>query len=75
MQKPDISIAGMVVLEKNGAKLKFASNASQFDTKIETVSLTDKRLADVWGNEIYRLLLNARKRELSGKYKFLLKKE
>lgn len=67
--KPDVSVPGIVILEKEGVKLRIAYDAAQFEPSVETVSLTDKRLSDVWGNEIYRLSLNAKKQQLSGKYK------
>ena len=72
--KPDVSTPGTVILEKDGIKLRFTYDASQFTLVFETVSLTDKRLSDVWGTEIYRLSLNARKMQLSGKYKFTFSK-
>lgn len=67
--KPDVSVPGIVILEKEGVKLRIAYDAAQFEPSVETVTLTDKRLSDVWGNEIYRLSLNAKKQQLSGKYK------
>ena len=42
----------------------------EFDAEIETVPLPDKRLSNVWGDEIYRLTLKAKKMEMKGKYKF-----
>jgi len=72
--KPDISVPGTVSFEKDGVKMKMSYDAAQFETSIETVALTDKRLSDVWGKEIFRLSLNARKMQLSGKYTFTISK-
>jgi hypothetical protein len=72
--KPDISVAGTIIFEKKGNKLNMSYDAVQFEPMVETVSLSDKRLSDVWGGEVYRLSLNARKMQLSGKYKILIKK-
>ncbi len=68
--KPDISTPGSIKIEKEGAKVKMIYNASQFDAEVETVTLDDKRLSNVWGNEIYRLTLKAKKMQKSGKYSF-----
>jgi hypothetical protein len=55
-------------LEKDGIRLKITYDQAKFEPTIETVSLPDKRLSNVWGAEIYRLSLTAKKLELSGKY-------
>ncbi|MBL7967225.1 MAG: heparinase II/III family protein [Prolixibacteraceae bacterium] len=72
--KPDVSVSGIVSFEKEGVKLKLSYDAAQFEPSVEIVSLTDKRLADVWGNQVYRLSLNAKKLQLSGKYKITFSK-
>jgi hypothetical protein len=72
--KPDISVPGTVSFEKDGVKMKMSYDAAQSEPLVETVALTDKRLSDVWGKEIFRLSLNARKMQLSGKYKFTISK-
>ncbi len=72
--KPDTSVSGVVTLEKDGAKIKLSYDAAQFNPTVETVTLTDKRLSNVWGNQIYRLSLNAKKMQLSGKYKISINK-
>ena len=72
--KPDISVPGTVSFEKDGVKMKMSYDAAQFEPIVETVILSDKRLSNVWGGEVYRLSLNARKMQLSGKYKFTISK-
>jgi hypothetical protein len=72
--KPDISVAGTVSFEKDGVKMKMSYDAAQFEPIVETVILSDKRLSNVWGGEVYRLSLNARKMQISGKYKFTISK-
>lgn len=67
--KPDVSTSGVVVLEKEGQKLRLLYDAKQFEPVVESISLTDKRLSNVWGEQIYRLSLNAKKLQLSGIYK------
>ncbi|MEI7423739.1 MAG: heparinase II/III family protein [Prolixibacteraceae bacterium] len=69
---PDISTHGKVLLEKDGQKLIISYDATQFKPSVETITLSDKRLSDVWGNQIYRLTLNAIKMQLTGKYKITI---
>ena len=72
--KPDISVKGTVLVEKEGVKLKMVYDPAQFEPSVEMITLSDKRLSDVWGGEIYRLSLNAKKLELSAKYKITIGK-
>jgi len=72
--KPDVSISGIVGFEKDGVKLKMTYDANQFEPSVEIVSLSDKRLSVVWGDRVYRLSLNAKKMQLSGKYKITFTK-
>jgi len=73
--KPDVSVSGIVSFEKEGVKLKLSYDGAQFDPSVEIVSLPDKRLGNVWGNQVYRLSLNAKKLQLSGKYKINFSKD
>ena len=54
--------------------MKLMYDASQFDAEIIPIALPDKRLSNVWGDEIYSLSLKAKKMQLSGKYKFRIVK-
>lgn len=72
--KPDVSTPGSVNIEKDGVGLHLIYDASQFDAEVETVPLPDKRLSNVWGEQVYRLALKAKKMELKGKYTFKLVK-
>ena len=72
--KPDVSKPGTVIIQKEGKAIKLIYDAALFDAAVETIVLTDERLSNVWGKEIYRLTLNARKMVLSGKYQFSLVK-
>ena len=70
--KPDVSVSGIVILNKEGIKIKLTYDPALFEPSVETILLSDKRLSDVWGEQIYRLSLNARKMKLSGKYKITI---
>ena len=72
--KPDITSPGMVRLVKDGITLKIKYDVSQFNPVVETVVLKDSKLSHVWGKQVYRLSLNAQKKQLSAKYKLILTK-
>lgn len=72
--KPDATVPGIVTLEKDGVRLKMSYNAAQFEPVVETIPLPDERLSNVWGDQIYRLSLNARKMQLSGKCRITIDK-
>lgn len=70
--RPDISRAGIVVLEKDGRRLQMKYDTKKFSAAVEVIPQTDSRLSKVWGNEIYRLQLKATQRETKGKYIFTI---
>jgi len=70
--RPDISRAGIVVLEKDGKQLQLKYDTRKFSAAVEAIPQTDSRLSKVWGNEIYRLRLKATQRETKGKYIFTI---
>ncbi len=65
---PDIHQPGVVTLQKDSVKLKIAYNPAQFEPLVETIPLADKNLINVWGTQIYRLSLKARKMPLADVY-------
>ncbi len=71
--KPDITKPGTVILEKEGQKLQLTYDPAQFIPSIEDIPQTDQRLSNVWGEHLYRLTLTARKMQVKGKYKFVIK--
>jgi hypothetical protein len=72
--KPDLSKPGIVQLEKEGKKVAMQYDASLFDATVETIPQTDQRLSRVWGSEIYRLTLTAKKQQLKGRYRYVVLK-
>ncbi|MFV0505251.1 MAG: heparinase II/III family protein [Bacteroidales bacterium] len=73
--KPDINTAGEIVLqnEKQSSLINF--DTKLFDIKVETVPQTDPRLSKVWGENLYLLILTAKKQELQGVYKIEVSKK
>ncbi len=72
--EPDISKNGVVLLQKSGTILQLKYDSGIFDIKKETIPQTDKRLTAVWGDNLYRFSLIAKKKQLKGKYRFVIKK-
>ncbi|RHO71297.1 heparinase [Parabacteroides sp. AF48-14] len=70
--KVDISVPGAVTIEVNNEKVRLAYDKNTFEPAIETVKLVDPRLSNVWGEEIYRVSLNAKKQPLSGSYTYTI---
>ena len=72
--KPDISVKGRVILEKEGTKVTLSYDPCLFSLVVEMVTLNDQRLSSVWGEAVYRLSLTAKRQSLSGKYVFTISK-
>lgn len=68
--KPNTATPGSIHITKEGVSATLTYDASLFDATVETIALPDPRLSNVWGNEIYRLTLTAKKMQTSGKYNF-----
>lgn len=71
--KVDIATDGVVNIEVNGEKVSLQYDKNGFTPSLETITLDDPRLSNVWGKEIYRLSLTAKKKAMSGTYMFTIK--
>lgn len=71
--KVDIATDGIVNIEVNGEKVSLQYDKNSFTPSLETITLDDPRLSNVWGKEIYRLSLTAKKKAMSGTYMFTIK--
>lgn len=72
--KVDISQPGKVLLEVKDEKICLTYDKQIFTATVEPIPLTDSRLSNVWGNEIYRLSLHVDKPSLSGSYIYKVNK-
>jgi len=70
--KVDISVPGAVTVEVNGEKVRLVYDKNTFTSTVETIRLDDPRLSNVWGEEIYRVSLNAKNMPLSGSYTYTI---
>jgi hypothetical protein len=62
----------LITVKNEQLELSFDKN--QFTPNLETVSLTDTKLSNVWGKEVYRLTLTAKVLIENGEYKFIIRK-
>lgn len=72
----DINIdnLGEVHIHINGQKAILEYDKKGFTPSIETITLDDPRLSNVWGQKIYRVSLHANNAAKKGKYSFVIKK-
>ena len=70
----DMSVSGKIQITVQGESIQLLYDAKQFTPSIETVVLKDTRLSNVWGKEIYRLSLQAKKMVKKGNYSFVVEK-
>lgn len=70
----DSATPGKVRIGVGNVQAELTYDARQFSLAVEPVALTDPRLSNVWGKEIYRLSFTAKSQKLKGKYAFTLRK-
>ncbi len=65
---------GVIDIETGGrkARLKYDSNA--LDATVETIVLEDPRLAGAWADKVYRIVLTAKRNQISGKFNYTITK-
>lgn len=68
----DITRQGKIIITVQNQKVEMNYNPKQFKVHIETISLSDKRLSGVWGEQIYRISFTALQMNKSGKYEFII---
>ncbi|MDD4515910.1 heparinase II/III-family protein [Massilibacteroides sp.] len=69
----DVSVAGEIKVNVKGEKAVLKYDKNVFDVEKETIKQDDSRLSNVWGSEVYRISLNAKKEIQSGKYNYTIK--
>lgn len=70
----NIDTLGEVYIHVNGQKAILEYDKKSFTPSIETITLDDPRLSNVWGQKIYRVCLHANNTAKKGKYSFVIKK-
>ena len=61
---------GLVTIEVDGQKASLRYSASDFEAVVEPIVLKDPKLTEVWGEEICRVRLIARKLQKKSNYKY-----
>ncbi|OOG16867.1 hypothetical protein BWD42_18810 [Sphingobacterium sp. CZ-UAM] len=70
-REPQIN-KGLIVMGDDLAALHF--NPAQFTASYEAIPQDDPRLGQVWGKQLYRISLKAKRIKSTGKYSFIIKK-
>lgn len=73
--KPDIRVPGSVLLDVSDDVIELTYDPRQFEAVVEAIEQTDQRLRNVWGEQVYRLSLIARNKQVRGKYNFNINKK
>lgn len=69
----DVAIhKGEVTITKQNIAVRIKFNPDEFDVTEETITLTDPKLLNVWGKEIYRISFTAKKLLKEGEYRFIV---
>lgn len=71
---PNVQKPGVVILTIDGDQLQLKYNPDLFAVEVETIPQEDRRLSNVWGEQVYRLSFTAKKQATSGKYQFQISK-
>lgn len=62
-----------VKINNNNTEIFLYFDPQAFEVSQDEITLTDKRLSNVWGKRIFRLVFKAKERTLQGKYLFKIK--
>ena len=68
--KPNLSTVGSVIIEKESKAIILKYNPTDFIASYDVIPQTDPRLSNVWGKELYRLKLVAKKISKTGTYTY-----
>ena len=65
--------SGKIILQADDIQAELTYDPELFEPTVDTIQLTDRRLSNVWGKQIYRLSFKATKTALKGTYSFTIK--
>ena len=69
----DTATPGKVSIRVNDVHAQLTYDAKQFELSVDPVKLTDRKLSNVWGEQIYRLSFKAKQLTKKGNYSFTIK--
>ena len=68
----NVSVPGQIDISVNGQKIRISYDKKTLSATKESVPLTDRRLSNVWGKEIYRISLNSKTTAITGSYLYTI---
>lgn len=71
----DTSVPGIITVKVQGRTMEMKYDKNTFSADTEVIQLQDRKLSSVWGDEIYRISLKARKLQKSGTYSITITKK
>lgn len=71
----NLDVPGKVIIKVKNETVELTYDKKQFQAKIETIELEERKLSNVWGTKIYRLSLDAKTVEMSGEYQYSFQKK
>lgn len=69
----DISKEGVVYIKLDHKTVELIYDKNKFTPSVQVIQLEDKRLSDIWGDELYRISLDAKTITRKDIYKFTIK--
>lgn len=69
----NISQPGIVTITIKDKTYQLLYDKNSFDPVLDKIELDDTRLSNVWGSQVFRISLNAKKTENRGIYKIIIK--
>lgn len=70
----NIATKGTIYILEEGQSINLVYDANTFTPTVETITQDDTRLSKVWGENLYRISLDAKNIVNKGKYKITIKK-
>lgn len=69
----NISQPGIVIITIKNKTYQLLYDKNSFDPALEKIELDDTKLSNVWGDQVFRISLNAKKTDNRGIYKIIIK--
>lgn len=70
----DISQPGIVKIHTSEVSAQLEYDKKSFDIELEAIALDDKRLSDIWGDNVYRITLKEKVKNRKANYTYTVKR-
>ncbi|HUN04868.1 MAG TPA: hypothetical protein PLS00_18635, partial [Niabella sp.] len=71
---PKMIKPGTLSFEREGKTVLMNYDFKKLDLSTETISLKDRKLSEVWGDEVVRVTFISKRQDLKGSYNFIISK-